>query len=966
MADLFISYSRKDIAYARLLHKTLSEHDLEAWVDWQDIPPSTEWLQEVYAAIEAAHTFIFLLSDSSTISEICNLEIEHARQNNKRIIPIVINEVEPSQVHPALAAINWIFSRSKDELQPAIAALIEAIQTDYEWVKAHTRLQVRALEWERAGQDKSFLLQGTDLRQAEDWLAAAPAKKPEPSLLQSRFIQSSRQAAARRQRSLLTGVGIALVATTVLGVLAFINARLAQQQRQVAEEQRGFAEEQKVIAEEQRGVAVEQARLARVRELTAVSQLPGTRFDIALLLGAEAYNTVDNYQTRSNLLRLTQQHPNVIRTIAHELVRKITLSPDGMILASIDWQEKSAIHLWDASSGQPLGTLLQNDSRNPQRSPGSIKFSPQGKVLACGYSDGEIILWEVARREPIKHGVIHPNGGVFSLAFSPDGKTLASGGTDGTIILWDTASMQSVGQLLEGFYSESEETIVFSPDGRILAYTGVENPNNLSTIILWDIAAEQPIGKFQTENGFIHTLAFSPEGNILASAGEGSRIILWDVEALQPLLEIEREESSGTLSIAFSPNGKTLAAASRNRTIKMYDTSTGQRIGEAFTVHSGEVANVTYHPQEDILVSSSLDGTIIFWDIDEETNNGKQLTEDFVWSREMNVSFSPDGKTLACAHENEIILWDIASGQPLPESLDGENDRVFGVAFSPDGKTLASATVDGTLILWDLASKKPRIGPWTAGIPDQYQGFNNLAFSPDGKVLANVSGHENRMITLWDTSNGGQIGEPLKKENYRYNQCIAISPDGSLLAAGGEGETIMWDLVTGKPIAFLGVHVGWVSNLVFSPDGKILATGAEDGIILWDLANMQPLSQTLRDHQSPVLNLAFSPDGSLLASASYDGEIILWDAVSQAPLGEPLSGAASSEWRSAIIDFSPNGKSLISLHEDGMLSTWDVDVASWHRRVCDRVGRNFTQEEWSEYFPDEPYRKTCPQWPAGN
>ena len=84
-------------------------------------------------------------------------------------------------MHPALAVINWIFSRSKDELQPAIASLIDAIQTDYGWVKAHTRLQMRALEWERADKDKSFLLQGTDLAQAENWLAESVDKEPEPT-----------------------------------------------------------------------------------------------------------------------------------------------------------------------------------------------------------------------------------------------------------------------------------------------------------------------------------------------------------------------------------------------------------------------------------------------------------------------------------------------------------------------------------------------------------------------------------------------------------------------------------------------------------------------------------------------------------------------------------------------------------------------------------------------------------------
>jgi len=98
MTDIFISYSRKDIAFASQLNKAFADNGFETWIDWQDIPPSTEWLKEVYAAIEEADTFVFILSADAALSEICRMEIEHAEKNNKRIIPIVINEIEPSKV----------------------------------------------------------------------------------------------------------------------------------------------------------------------------------------------------------------------------------------------------------------------------------------------------------------------------------------------------------------------------------------------------------------------------------------------------------------------------------------------------------------------------------------------------------------------------------------------------------------------------------------------------------------------------------------------------------------------------------------------------------------------------------------------------------------------------------------------------------------------------------------------------
>ena len=133
MSDVFISYSRKDIAFARLLHSALADNDLETWIDWQDIPPSADWLAEVHEAIEQTDTFIFIISLTSVNSEICNMEIAHAAKHNKRLIPIVINDIDAQSVPSQLAALNWIFSRTKDELQPAIESLIEAIHTDYDW-----------------------------------------------------------------------------------------------------------------------------------------------------------------------------------------------------------------------------------------------------------------------------------------------------------------------------------------------------------------------------------------------------------------------------------------------------------------------------------------------------------------------------------------------------------------------------------------------------------------------------------------------------------------------------------------------------------------------------------------------------------------------------------------------------------------------------------------------------------------
>ena len=195
MTDIFISYSRKDIAYARLLHNALIEHGFDTWIDWEDIPPSVDWLREIHQAIEQANIFLFILSQPSALSKVCKKEIDHARENNKRIIPIVIDDVKPSRVHPALTALNWIFSRTEDELQPAIESLIEAIQTDFEWVKVHTRLQVDALNWRENQRQPSYLYSGAKLRDAEKWLFSnfnSGYNRPEKSLYEWKRIEKFR------------------------------------------------------------------------------------------------------------------------------------------------------------------------------------------------------------------------------------------------------------------------------------------------------------------------------------------------------------------------------------------------------------------------------------------------------------------------------------------------------------------------------------------------------------------------------------------------------------------------------------------------------------------------------------------------------------------------------------------------------------------------------------------------------
>lgn len=224
MANVFISYSRRDIAFASLLNQGLEEQGFTTWVDWQDIPPSTEWLKEIFAAIEQADVFLYVLSNKSINSETCKMEFYHALANNKRIIPVSIDDLKPENLFEEIAAINWISFQERKDYKKQLQDLLTAINIDFDWIKSHTRLQVRALEWTRKGRNQSFLLRGNELAESKDWLARKATKEPHPTILQEEYVASSIKTANRRKQLTIAGLATVLF-TIVISISIFLSAQ---------------------------------------------------------------------------------------------------------------------------------------------------------------------------------------------------------------------------------------------------------------------------------------------------------------------------------------------------------------------------------------------------------------------------------------------------------------------------------------------------------------------------------------------------------------------------------------------------------------------------------------------------------------------------------------------------------------------------------------------------------------------
>ncbi len=192
MSDVFISYSRKDKPFVQKLHHALRSQQRQTWVDWDAIRWTENWWSAIERGIEGTNTFVFVISPDSVVSQHCRDEIDHAVKHHKRLVPIVYRETDAQRVHPALQPLNWLFFRETDAFETTLGQLVNAIETDLEYVNAHTRILERAIEWDKANRNESFVLRGDDLKAAEKWLAQE--KQPKPTELQRVYISASRMA----------------------------------------------------------------------------------------------------------------------------------------------------------------------------------------------------------------------------------------------------------------------------------------------------------------------------------------------------------------------------------------------------------------------------------------------------------------------------------------------------------------------------------------------------------------------------------------------------------------------------------------------------------------------------------------------------------------------------------------------------------------------------------------------------
>jgi hypothetical protein len=228
---VFISYSRRDRAFAERLVAALEARGLEPKLDTRDLPKLEDWRRELTGFIRAADAVVFVVSPHSVKSAVCSWEVEQVATLSKRLAPVVLEPVANDRIPPAISKINYLNFDPPNDFDRQADALAGALQIDLHWIKDHTRLGELAHRWDERGRPAGLTLRGQELEEAERWIASRPRGAPEPTAVHKSFVSESRRAATRRLRYSVVGALAVGVLAIGLALFAFFQQRAAEASR---------------------------------------------------------------------------------------------------------------------------------------------------------------------------------------------------------------------------------------------------------------------------------------------------------------------------------------------------------------------------------------------------------------------------------------------------------------------------------------------------------------------------------------------------------------------------------------------------------------------------------------------------------------------------------------------------------------------------------------------------------------
>jgi WD40 repeat protein/serine/threonine protein kinase len=599
--------------------------------------------------------------------------------------------------------------------------------------------------------------------------------------------------------------------------------------------------------------------------------------------------------------------------------------PDGRSVVSLvgghdtdDDLHRGAITIWDTAAGA---------RKNAFRVPGTahrLVLNSDGTRIALATTDGSVLVLDTATGTEL---VRTPPDEQFiaGLAFSPDGTLLARASWDQTVKVCDAAT-GAVRHVLSG-HAGRVQCVAFHPDGTTLASGDTE-----AVVKLWDVRTGTERSTLRGHKSPVYGVAFSPDGALLATGGSNGNLKFWELSTGKVIQSLTGR-SGAVLDSCFSPDGRYLAYCGGDGTVRVWDVESGiERF--IFRGHSAPVESVRFSPDGARLVSSSpSEGTVKVWDL---TRHPEHATFARVRARE----------------DERVKVRDL-TGRADAALLARTGPDLEALAFHADGKHLVSVAVGGNLQIWDAAT----------GVLEQQRALPTsdelvspavlAAFSPDGARLCARAREDARTIKVWDVMTGAE--RAIFRGHTLPVTCVRFSADGHRLVSaacdpghtGRPHEIKVWEAATGACLA-TRAGTGLLFNVAFSPDGRLVAAGGQDGLVLLADWAAKRGAVRLTGHASHVPAVAFSADGRLFATVGIDKTLLIFDLVGF----EPASGAQPKGARTfsgappfvCDLAFSPDGRRLAGISRE-VVKLWDVGTG--HEVI---TLRGAAQRNWDPVF----------------
>ena len=957
MTQVFISYSEQDREIMEKIRNSLRRESLTVWTNTTDIQTGEDFQSAIDRGIEQTDNLVYLLSPDSVQSEFVRKEIDYAVSLHKRIIPILVRSTPPESIPKALQGVQYIDLTDNVEEGDYVldeSQLLKILHQDEVYYNEHKVFLTQALKWERQDKNPSILLRGYNLRSAEAWLKVGQKRtQHRPTALIEEFIAES-----LRQPPLESLDVFISYSRADSDIARKLNNELQLQGKTTWFDQESIASGADFAREIEQGIQSSNNFLFILSPQSVNSPYCAMEVEYAAKLNKRfvtlLHRSVNSADLHPELAKVQwidfNQNEGDFNANFNQLVR--TLDTDREHLQNhtkwsqraLEWQQKNKTKdLLLRGSELAIAEFWLKDIQSQKKQPVATELQKayiaessaekrKNKMLLRGAVVGALSIVTLATigiteaKNQNQMAELKENAGrvetllnadpveALILAIKATGESVAASLNDvrgrETFSRVQSSLRDAAGDARERNLltanTEAVNSLALSPNGKILASAGDDG-----MIRLWDTSGN-PIGQpiDPLPNGLktrLYSVAFSPDGKTIVSGDEEGTIRLWNISG--KLIKGFKGHQGSVSSIRFSPDGLTIVSGSDDGTIGLWNTD-GNRVGKPFKGHKDGINSIALSPDGKTIVSGGNDKTVRLW-----TRQGKLIGQPWTGHEGMvtSVAFSPDGKTIASgSYDGQIRLWK-TSGEAIGKPFKGhEGAPILSVAFSRTGSVIVSGGWDGSISLWDLRGN-PLVGHPLIG---HLGAVSSVALSPDGKTI--FSSDDIGTIRLWDTD-GYLIGQPFTQDAPVFS--AAFSPDGKTIVSGSYDGTIrLWD-TDGNPIgqSFKG-HTDPVSSVAFSPDGKTIVSGSFDKTIrLWNTSG-NPIGQPFKGHTDRVSSVAFSPDGKTIVSGSYDMTLRLWD-TSGKPIGQPFEGHTNQV---ESVAFSPNGKTIVSGGFDGKVRLWDT------------------------------------------